>query len=147
MTGVQTCALPIYCDGIYDKITPNIKCWIHPDKHGSVNTESALEHSCNEYFCEIGYRLCFTPGGEISFEYGLSREKKYAELLGLGTKTGIQLPESTPQISDYNAVASAIGQGTNAYTSLNLARYVSTLANFGTVYNSSIVSRDRKSVV
>lgn len=139
--GVITPNDTVYCDGIYDKITPNIKCWIHPDKHGSVNTESALEHSCNEYFCEIGYRLCFTPGGEISFEYGLSREKKYAELLGLGTKTGIQLPESTPQISDYNAVASAIGQGTNAYTSLNLARYVSTLANFGTVYNSSIVSR------
>ena len=139
--GVITPNDTVYCDGIYDKITPNIKCWIHPDKHGSVNTESALEHSCNEYFCDIGYRLCFTPGGEISFEYGLSREKKYAELLGLGTKTGIQLPESTPQISDYNAVASAIGQGTNAYTSLNLARYVSTLANFGTVYNSSIVSR------
>ena len=139
--GVITPNDTVYCDGIYDKITPNIKCWVHPGKHGSVNTESALEHSCNEYFCEIGYRLCFTPGGEMSFEYGLSREKKYAELLGLGTKTGIQLPESTPQISDYNAVASAIGQGTNAYTSLNLARYVSTLANFGTVYNSSIVSR------
>lgn len=139
--GVITDSENVYCDGVFDKITPNIKCWINPDRHGNVSTESALEHSCNEYFCEIGYRLCFTPSGEMSFEYGLEREKYYAELLGLATKTGIQLPETAPQASDYNAVASSIGQGTNAYTSLNLARYVSTLANSGTVYNSSIISR------
>ena len=139
--GVITSESNVDCDGTFDKITPNIKCWINPGEHGYVNAESALEHSCNEYFCEIGYRLCFTSSGEMNFEYGLSREKKYAELLGLATKTGIQLPETTPHASDYNAVASAIGQGTNAYTSLNLARYVSTLANSGTVYNSSVVSR------
>lgn len=139
--GVITSEENVNCDGLFDKITPNIKCWINPGQHGYVNTESALEESCNEYFCEIGYRLCFTTSGEMSFDYGLAREKQYAELLGLATKTGIQLPETTPRASDYNAVASAIGQGTNAYTSLNLARYASTIANSGTVYNSSIVSR------
>lgn len=131
----------IECDGIYDKITPNIKCHVYPNAHGYVDAEAALEHSCNEYFCEIGYRLCVNANGVVDFEYGLKRIQKYTELLGLSTKTGIQLPETTPHASDYNAVASSIGQGTNAYTSLNLARYISTVANNGTVYNSSIVSK------
>lgn len=139
--GVITPSDYVYCDGLFDSITPNIKCWINPGKHGSVNTESALEHSCNEYFCEIGYRLCFLGSNELNFDYGLSRLKKYSDMLGLSTKTGIQIPETTPRASDYNAVVSAIGQGTSAYTSLNLARYTSTLANSGTVYNSSIVKK------
>ena len=139
--GVISSTEEVYCDGIFDTITPNIKCWVYPKKHEGVNTEEALEHSCNEYFCEIGYRLSTTSTGEVNFEYGLSRIKKYTELLGLSTKTGIQISEATPKASDYNAVASAIGQGTNAYTSLNLARYLSTVANKGTCYNSSIVSK------
>lgn len=131
----------IECNGIYDKITPNIKCSVYPRKHGYLDTVEALTHSCNEYFCEVGYRMCVTPDGTLNYNYGLERIKKYTELLGLSTKTGIQIPETTPHPSDFNAVASAIGQGTNAYTSLNLARYISTVANSGTVFNSSIISR------
>ncbi len=131
----------VNCDGVFDKVSPNIKCWIYPNDHGSLNTIGALAHSCNDYFCEMGYRLSFTADGTFNMSYGLTRIQKYAELLGISTKTGIQLPEATPHVTDYNPVASAIGQGTNAYTSLNLARYTSTLANSGTVYNTSIVQK------
>ena len=89
----------------------------------------------------MGYRLSITPSGTLNLDYGLSRLKKYAELLGLATKSGIQIPETTPRPSDYNSAASAMGQGTNAYTSLNLARYVSTIANKGTVYNSNLITK------
>ena len=129
----------IQCDGIFDRISPNIKCWCYPRSHGMLNTSDALMKSCNDYFCEIGYRLSTTPSGKLSMDYGLSRLKEYAEQFGLATKSGIQLDEATPHASDYNSVVSAIGQGTHAYTSTNLARYISAVANRGTVYNSSIV--------
>ena len=139
--GVVTPTELIDCDGIYDTVVPNIKCAVYPREHGLQDMKLAIANSCNEYFCELGYRLCFQSDGTLNFDYGLTRIQKYAELLGLSTKTGIQLPETTPHVTDYNPVASAIGQGTNAYTSLNLARYASTIANKGTVYNSSIVSK------
>ncbi|MGN0375600.1 MAG: penicillin-binding transpeptidase domain-containing protein, partial [Butyrivibrio sp.] len=129
----------IDCDGIYDTVVPHIKCAIYPNEHGQQDLKLATANSCNDYFCELGYRLCFQSDGTLNFNYGLSRIQKYAQLLGLSTKTGIQIPETTPHVTDYNPVASAIGQGTNAYTSLNLARYTSTIANKGTVYNSSII--------
>lgn len=139
--GIITSNDTIYCKGIFDSITPNIKCWNYPNEHGPLATEEALQRSCNVYFCELGYRLSFTSDGSLSFDYGLSRLKKYAEMLGLATKTGIQIQEAAPRASDYNPASSAIGQGTNAYTSLNLARYVSTIANRGTVYNSNLIGK------
>lgn len=131
----------LYCDGIFDKVTPNIKCHVYPDKHGSLTLPNALLASCNDYFCEVGYRLCFTPSGTMSFDHGLSTIKKYADAVGLGSKSGIQIPEAEPHVSDYNAVVSSIGQGTNAYASIHMARYISTIATEGTVYNSTIVDK------
>lgn len=127
------------CDGIFDSITPNIKCHIYPLAHYELSLKQAMAVSCNEYFCNIGYRMCLQKDGTMNFNMGLGTIQKYAEMLGLSTKTGIQIPETTPQVTDYNPVASAIGQGTNAYTALNLARYATTIATSGTVYNSSIV--------
>ena len=131
----------VNCTGIFESLTPNIKCWVHPGQHGPVDTEAALQGSCNVFFCEMGYRLSITPSGTLNLAYGLSRLKKYADLVGLSTKSGIQISETTPKMSDTNPAASSMGQGTNAYTSLNLARYVSTISNKGTCYNSNLVSR------
>lgn len=146
--GVITKDTEITCDGEFDEVFPSIKCGAYPGSHGDMKLVDALTVSCNEYFCDVGYRLSYTPEKKFYYTYGLEKEAKYCELIGLGTKTGIEITESTPKISDYNSVASAIGQGTNAYTSLNLARYVSTVANKGTVYNSSLVwkvaSNDKK---
>ena len=138
--GVINSSTTVTCDGIFDKITPNIKCHVYPSYHSVVELNRAIVLSCNDFFCDVGYRLCLTSGGGLDYEKGINTLKKYSDMLGLSTKTGIQIPETTPHASDYNAVVSAIGQGTHAYTSLNLARYISTIANKGTVYNSSIVS-------
>ncbi len=139
--GVVSPSEIITCDGIFDTVLPSIKCSVYPNMHDGLDMENALAQSCNDYFCELGYRLCISSDGTLDFNYGLSCIQKYAELMGISTPTGIQISETTPHVTDYNPVASAIGQGTNAYTCLNLARYTSTMANSGTVYNSSIISK------
>lgn len=138
--GVINSATTIDCDGVFDKITPNIKCHVYPQSHSVLNLNYAIVYSCNDYFCDVGYRLCKPTATGLDYEHGIKTLKKYSDMLGLSTKTGIQIPETTPHASDYNAVVSAIGQGTHAYTALNLARYLSTVANKGTVYNSSIIN-------
>ena len=60
-------------------------------------------------------------------------------MFGLNQTTGIEIPESSPQVSDQDSVRSAIGQGTNNYTTTQLARYVTAIANRGTVYNLSLL--------
>lgn len=57
---------------------------------------------------------------------------------------GLEIPESEPQISDDSSVPSAMGQGTNNYTTSQLARYISTVANEGAVYKLSLLDRVEK---
>lgn len=109
------------------------------DYHGSVNLMGAIEVSCNYYFYTMGYRLCNPVNGYFEDETGLKKMADYALDLGLGTKTGIELYEETPHTSDQDAVRSAIGQGTNAFTPANINRYTSTLLNYGSVYDFYIV--------
>ena len=49
--------LDVYKRQVFDKITPSPKCWIYPSAHGSLNVVGALQHSCNDFFYEVGYRL------------------------------------------------------------------------------------------
>ena len=43
--------------------------------------------------------------------------------------------------SDEDAVRSAIGQGTNLFTTSQLAKYVTAIANRGTVYDLTLLSK------
>ena len=141
MEGVITPNETITDTGIFDKVKPNLKCWIYPQNHGSINVKQAIGVSCNYFFCEVGYRLATEADGSLNADKGLSILKKYAEELGLATKTGIQISEAAPNPSNVSVIASTIGQGNHAYTALNLARYTSTIGNGGTVYNSSVISK------
>ncbi len=141
MEGVITPNETITDTGIFDKVKPNLKCWYYPNNHGAINVKQAIGVSCNYFFCEVGYRLASEPDGSLNAEKGLAVLKKYAEELGIATKTGIQISEATPNPSNVSVIASTIGQGNHAYTALNLARYTSTIGNGGTVYNSSIISK------
>lgn len=53
----------------------------------------------------------------------------------------MEIPEAEPQISDESSVPSAIGQGTNNYTTSQLARYVTAIANKGTVYSLTLLDK------
>ncbi len=138
--GVISTDTYIACTGEFDKITPSPKCWIHPYSHGGLEVEGAIRHSCNIYFYETGYRLG-TTDDKYSSNQGTEVLNEYASMFGLSEKSGVEIPESNPEISDEDAVRSAIGQGTNNFTTSQLAKYVSTIANNGTVYQMSLLDK------
>lgn len=131
--GVIDSGSTVYCSGEFTKVTPSPKCWIYPNAHGSLNVVGALEHSCNDFFYEVGYRLAADDDGIYDSDLGTDTLAKYAEMFGLGETSGIEITEAEPEISDEYAVQSAIGQGTNNFTVSQLARYVSEVSCFGAV--------------
>jgi penicillin-binding protein 2 len=62
-------------------------------------------------------------------------------MYGLGEKTGIETVESTPEIADAYPITAAIGQSNHNYTTIALSRYVTAVANSGTVYNYTLLSK------
>lgn len=130
----------INCTGEFDKVTPSPKCW-NQYGHGGLDVVGALNESCNVFFYEVGYDLGLDAEGNYDSDAGIEKLAKYAKEFGLGEKSGIEIPESEPQISDEYAVQSAIGQGTNNFTVSQLNRYVSTVANKGTVYNLTLLNK------
>lgn len=145
MEGIITPRSTLFCNGLFDKITPPASCL---GRHGSLNVTEAINHSCNMFFYEVGYELG-TEGESYSSELGLEKIRNYADLYGLTETTGIEIEESAPTVSTEDAVRSAIGQGTNNYSTVGLARYVTTIANSGTCYNLTLVDKitDRSGIV
>lgn len=140
LEGVITLTDTITCSGIFDKISPPARCHIYPGAHGSLNVTGAIRYSCNAYFYEVGYRLG-TVGDTYNDSVGLNKLAKYADMYGLSETSGIEIEEYAPGVSDLDAVRSAIGHGTNNYTTAGLARYVTTVANSGTCYNLTLVDK------
>lgn len=137
--GVISTGETIRDEVVFKKITPSPKCW-SSSGHGSVNVSQAIEHSCNYFFYEVGYRLSMN-NGQYNADTGLTKLRKYAELFGLNEKSGVEITESKPEISDEYPVPSSIGQGTNNFTSVQLARYVTAVANSGTSYKLSLLDK------
>ena len=138
--GVITTTDTITCTGVFDKITPSPKCWISPGAHGALNVTGGLQNSCNWFFYEVGYRLGITKD-MFSDKLALEKLAKAADLYGLSETSGVEIEEYAPEVSDTDGVRSAIGHGTNNYTTVGLARYVTTVANGGTCYNLTLVDR------
>lgn len=128
--------------GLFDKVTPSPHCWIYPNgAHGTIGIASAIENSCNYFYFEVGYRLATDENGKYNDKLGVDKLAKYAAMFGLDSTSGIELPELEPQISDNDAVRSAIGQGRNSYTPVQLSKYVTAIANEGTCYDLSIIDQ------
>ena len=131
----------VECDGVFDKVDPPLKCWNHAG-HGAVNgVDSALKNSCNDYLCEVSYRLGMIDNDEFSDKQALNYIQEYAKMFDLDEKSGIELTESKPKITDNYAIPSAIGQGTNNFSTVQLGRYVTTLANEGTSFQLSLIDK------
>ena len=62
-------------------------------------------------------------------------------MFGFDETTGIEIVENSPQIADEYPVMAAIGQSNHNFTTVQLARYVTAIANSGTVYNYSILKK------
>lgn len=114
--------------------------------HGSINAAQALMHSCNYFFYVIGD------------EMSLDAMTETAKGFGLGEHTGIELPEAIGHRSNReekaklypgdagewnqgDKVLTAIGQAENSYSPMQLCVYASTLAERGTRYKATFLSR------
>lgn len=110
--------------------------------HGSINVVHAIEKSCNTFFYQLIYKI------------GLKKWKEYALKFGFATKTGIDIgeeaagfiPDENYYIKMYgkdwprSIMASlGIGQGEVSVTPIQLAKYVSLIANDGVSYQPHIV--------
>ncbi len=121
-------------------------------RHGFINVTTAIEKSCNILFFELGSEL------------GIDKLNKYSTLLGLGQKTGIELPEASGVLASIankeangetwnpgDTVQAAIGQSDNLFTPIQLVNYCSTIANGGTRYKpfmiKSVLSADLSQVI
>lgn len=145
--GIVQVETTIYDEGIYTKYPDyQPKCWIHPQgSHGNVNVVSAIENSCNYYFYDVSDRL------------GIDKMSAYAHSLGLGEKTGIELPELKGMVASAeqkmelknekwyqgDTLQAGIGQSDHQFTPLQLASYIGTLTNNGTRYSASILKSVR----
>lgn len=122
------------------------KCWLYTDRgitHGSINIEGAIKGSCNCYFYEVGRRM------------GIAEIVNYSKLFGLGQKTGVELSgevSGTIAGSDPNSedglktpwylgdtLSAAIGQSGSSFTPIQLANYISTIANGGKLNKVSLI--------
>ncbi len=134
-----------YAEGGY---TP--RCWIYQAKygyrtHGYEDVSDALRDSCNYFFYDVGRRLT------------IYKIDEYARMLGLGELTGVELqgenkgvvagPEykktfSTEPWWPGETLMAAIGEK-HAFTPIQLASYVGTIANRGTRYKTHLVKKVR----
>ena len=127
--------------GVYKKYSDyQPKCWYYTSYgrgHGYLNVTQALQHSCNYFFYETADRM------------GIDILSKYALHFGLGQKTGIELPsekagtlatrEGKKSWTPGQTLQAAIGQGLNNFTPMQIAKYISSIANGGTVVNPTII--------
>ena len=105
---------------------------------GELNLPEGLMRSCNPWFYRIGQNL-FNEGMEDALS-------DFAFGFGLGQETGIEIPESAGNIPEtvgtcVNSAQMAIGQGQILVTPLQVASFVSALANGGTLYQPALVDR------
>lgn len=137
--GVISPGTNIFCDGVFDKLSPSLSCWNHSG-HGNVpDAATAIQFSCNDYLCEISYRMGTLNGREYNDKKALSKLQEYAKLFHMDKKSGIEIAEAEPHITDRYGIPSAIGQGTHNYSTVQIARYINSVASNGKVYSLSMV--------
>ena len=123
------------------------KCWIAGHgSHGTVGISKAIYQSCDSYFYTLAEKL------------GISRIAKYATMLGLGQKTGIDLPQEVSgvmpseewKIKNFKqkwyageTISVGIGQGAVATTPIQIARAVGAVTSDGVLVRPHVAFPDQ----
>ncbi len=146
ITGLETGAISltekINDTGVYPR-GHNPVCWIYTSQkrgHGYLNVSDAIKHSCNYFFYETGYRA------------GIENLYRYSTYFGLGRKTGVELLSEAAGNASHaenvanggqwyvsDTISSAIGQSYNNFTPIQMAKYISMLANGGKNIDVTII--------
>jgi penicillin-binding protein 2 len=111
------------------------KCWVYgKSSHGAVGLHKAIVQSCDVFFYNVGMRM------------GIGTISKYAKMLGLGAKTGIDLPSEEPGLVPSeewvqrvyhhkwypgSTISVSIGQGSVMVTPLQVAYVIGGIASAG----------------
>ncbi len=127
--------MTVFCPGYGTFYGRMFKCWVYGKKqHGVVDFHKAIVQSCDIFFYTVGMRL------------GIDRLAYYASGLGIGHKTGIDLPgeeaglmpseEWTQRVFHRKwypgeTISVAIGQGAVITTPIQLARTIAGIASGG----------------
>lgn len=138
------------CQGVYTRYAAEgyaPECWIWQQgyTHPEENVVTAIRDSCNYFFYTISNDLGIDKMGEV------------AHAFGLGVPTGVELVETTGNMSnsenhsDYtgtewrigDTLQAGIGQSDSIFSPLQLAEYCATVANSGTRYSASILKSIR----
>ncbi|MBR3614110.1 MAG: hypothetical protein IKL55_02915 [Clostridia bacterium] len=122
------------------------KCWYfnsYGRGHGRLNVVGALMKSCNYYFYEVSNRIGVETLGE------------FARYFGFGKKTGIEISESVGVVPERSLVdrnwskadtaSASIGQGFDTATPVQMAKYISMVANGGHPIDLTLVKSVIKS--
>jgi penicillin-binding protein 2 len=124
----------VSCAGHANFYGRDFKCW-KKGGHGSVDLRHAIEQSCDVYFYTVANMV------------GVDKINKWATALGLGVKSGIDLPNEAQGLVPSTewkqrvrhekwyageTISVGIGQGAVAVTPVSMAVYMATLANGGT---------------
>ena len=123
------------CRGAEDFYGRQFKCWVYgKGSHGHVELHDAIVKSCDIFFYNLGKRL------------GIDRISYYASQLGLGRRTGIDLPGEQEGLVPSEAwkqkvfkqkwypgetISVAVGQGATTVTPLQLAHTIAGIAMGG----------------
>ncbi len=137
--GIIDLSTRLNCSGVFTLIENGPKCW-KAWGHGLLDVVGGIQNSCNNFFYEVGYKLA-TRNGSYDADAGLEAFAKYADLFGLTDKSGVEVEEYRPDVSDIDPIRTAIGQGSGSYTTVGIARYVTTIANNGTCYNLTLIDK------
>jgi len=113
---------------------------VYPGSHGTINVSQALQVSCNYFFFDAGRRT------------GIDNLVDWAHRFGLGHPTGIEIEESLgyvagPETSEKlgerwypgQTLSTSIGQDNNQFTPVQIANYIATIANGGTLYKAHLL--------
>jgi len=142
--GVITPQELIHATGVFTDGYGSPACWIYRQfhrTHGKINVVDAIKVSCNYYFYEVGFRLGGGRSTGYSSEKALEILAKYASMFGLDEKSGIEVAETPPHLSDSDGIRSSIGQGTYLFSVSQLARYINTIANKGNAYQLTLLDK------
>jgi penicillin-binding protein 2 len=128
--------IPGYSKGV---ACPNHK------SYGTANLDAmeALMGSCNYFFCEMAHRLTIDQIDKTAKGFGLGELTgvELKELVGYRSNAATLLALQNRKWSMFEQLQVGIGQSVNAFTPVQLASYASTLANAGTRYKATFLSR------
>ena len=133
----------ITCEGGYRLGANTWRC--HNERgHGPVNGKMAMQYSCNSWFYKVADTLGLDPLAEMGKDLGLGQQTGIgvlAEVPGIMPSTEYHQRLSRGGYTKGMALNSAIGQGDDAVTPLQLAMVYAAVANGGTLYKPQLVER------